>query len=112
LDPGRIPNTPTAGLAFSLLRLNVAGLISPCRQQRHVLVQQETIRQISAIIKAYLQFFVFVETPFYLQAAYIYIYYIYSRLSIIRAWFSRFAAQPQQCIFKEKILFSVSITFV
>jgi hypothetical protein len=38
--------------------------------------------------------------------------YIYSRLSIIRAWFNRFAAQPRQCIFKEKILFSVSITFV
>jgi hypothetical protein len=36
----------------------------------------------------------------------------YSRLSIIRAWFNRFAAQPRQCIFKEKILFSVSITFV
>jgi hypothetical protein len=31
---------------------------------------------------------------------------------IIRAWFNRFAAQPRQCIFKEKILFSVSITFV
>jgi hypothetical protein len=38
--------------------------------------------------------------------------YEYSRLSIIRAWFNRFAAQPRQCIFKEKILFSVSITFV
>jgi hypothetical protein len=37
---------------------------------------------------------------------------MYSRLSIIRAWFNRFAAQPRQCIFKEKILFSVSITFV
>jgi hypothetical protein len=36
----------------------------------------------------------------------------YSRLSIIRAWFNRFAAQPRQCIFKENILFSVSITFV
>jgi hypothetical protein len=36
----------------------------------------------------------------------------YSRLSIIRAWFNRFAAQPRQCIFKEKNLFSVSITFV
>jgi hypothetical protein len=36
----------------------------------------------------------------------------YSRLSIIRAWFNRFAAQSRQCIFKEKILFSVSITFV
>jgi hypothetical protein len=36
----------------------------------------------------------------------------YSRLSIIRAWFNRFAAQPRQCIFKEKMLFSVSITFV
>jgi hypothetical protein len=36
----------------------------------------------------------------------------YSRLSIIRAGFNRFAAQPRQCIFKEKILFSVSITFV
>jgi hypothetical protein len=36
----------------------------------------------------------------------------YSRLSIIRAWFNRFAAQPRQCIFKEKILFSVSIAFV
>jgi hypothetical protein len=36
----------------------------------------------------------------------------YSRLSIIRAWFNRFAAQPRQCIFKEKILFSVSITFI
>jgi fructose-1,6-bisphosphatase len=36
----------------------------------------------------------------------------YSRLSIIRAWFNRFAAQPRQCVFKEKILFSVSITFV
>jgi hypothetical protein len=36
----------------------------------------------------------------------------YSRLSIIRSWFNRFAAQPRQCIFKEKILFSVSITFV
>jgi hypothetical protein len=36
----------------------------------------------------------------------------YSRLSIIRAWFNRFAAQPRQCIFKEKFLFSVSITFV
>jgi hypothetical protein len=36
----------------------------------------------------------------------------YSRLSIIRAWFNRFAAQPWQCIFKEKFLFSVSITFV
>jgi hypothetical protein len=35
---------------------------------------------------------------------------IYSRLSIIRAWFNRFAAQPRQCIFKETILFSVSIT--
>jgi hypothetical protein len=32
----------------------------------------------------------------------------YSRLSIIRVWFNRFAAQPRQCIFKEKILFSVS----
>jgi hypothetical protein len=38
--------------------------------------------------------------------------YKYGRLSIIRAWFNRFAAQPRQCIFKEKILFSVSITFV
>jgi hypothetical protein len=37
---------------------------------------------------------------------------IYSRLSIIRAWFNRFAAQPRQCIFKEKNLFSVNITFV
>jgi hypothetical protein len=37
---------------------------------------------------------------------------MYSRLSIIRAWFNRFAAQPRQCIFKEKILFSVSMTFV
>jgi hypothetical protein len=36
----------------------------------------------------------------------------YSRLSIIRAWFNRFAAQPRQSIFKEKILFSMSITFV
>jgi hypothetical protein len=36
----------------------------------------------------------------------------YSRLSIIRAWFNRFAAQLRQCIFKEKFLFSVSITFV
>jgi hypothetical protein len=36
----------------------------------------------------------------------------YSRLSIIRAWFNRFATQPRQCIFKETILFSVSITFV
>jgi hypothetical protein len=36
----------------------------------------------------------------------------YSRLSIIRPWFNRFAAQPRQCIFKEKNLFSVSITFV
>jgi hypothetical protein len=26
----------------------------------------------------------------------------YSRLSIIRAWFNRFAAQPRQSIFKEK----------
>jgi hypothetical protein len=42
---------------------------------------------------------------------YIYIY-TYSRLSIFRAWFNRFAAQPRQCIFEEKILFSVSITFV
>jgi hypothetical protein len=25
----------------------------------------------------------------------------YSGLSIIRAWFNRFAAQPRQCIFKE-----------
>jgi hypothetical protein len=40
------------------------------------------------------------------------IFFTYSRLSIIRAWFNRFAAQPRQCIFKEKILFSVSITFV
>jgi hypothetical protein len=36
----------------------------------------------------------------------------YSRLSIIRAWFNRFAAQPRQCTFKEKNLFSVSMTFV
>jgi hypothetical protein len=28
--------------------------------------------------------------------------YEYSRLSSIRAWFNRFAAQPRQCIFKEK----------
>jgi hypothetical protein len=35
-----------------------------------------------------------------------------SARSIIRAWFNRFAAQPRQFIFKEKILFSESITFV
>jgi hypothetical protein len=49
--------------------------------------------------------FVVVETTIYFQS-------VYSKLSIIRAWFNRFAAQPRQCIFKEKILFSVSITFV
>jgi hypothetical protein len=31
--------------------------------------------------------------------------YIYSRLSIIRAWFNRFAAQPRRCIFKKKFIF-------
>jgi hypothetical protein len=56
-----------------------------------------------------------VETSKYIQVInfkLILLLTIYSKLSIIRAWFNRFAAQPRQCIFKEKMLFSVSITFV